>query len=988
MNRAPIPPDEAQRLAALRALRVLDTPCEERFDRITRLAQRLFDVPIALVSLVDADRQWFKSRQGLDRCQTPRDISFCAHTILRPDPLVIPDTQLDERFADNPLVAGQSGIRFYAGQPLKAPDGSLVGAFCIKDHRPRTMTPEEMGLLRDLAAMVEDQLRLIETANLQQEVERRRQIEEELHRERELLDIFIDTVPASIYFKDARGRFLRISKALAAAIGLRDPHEAIGKTDFDLFTLEHACEAYRDEQEVIRSGQPIVGKEERETWTDGRETWALTTKMPLRNRTGRIHGTFGISIDITKLKRIEEALNNSEALYHSLVETLPLHIFRKDLAGRFTFGNKLFCESLRKSPDQIVGKTDLDFYPPEQAGKYRADDHWVVRTGGVFEDIEEHRKSSGEMVYVQVLKTPVHDFQGQVVGTQGMFWDVTARKLAEQALRNSKEAAEAANRAKSEFLAMMSHEIRTPMNAILGMTNLLLEASLSHEQFEHLEIIKSSADGLLTVINDILDFSKIEAGKLDLEAIPFSLRDCLGEALTTLALRADEKGLELACAVAGDVPDLLVGDPVRLRQIVVNLAGNAIKFTDKGEVVVEVKRVSTDDTDHTDKKIGGPAASSSVVSVSSVDELSFSVRDTGIGIPPHQQEKIFQAFSQADGSTTRKYGGTGLGLAITARLVAMMGGQIALDSTVGHGSTFSFTARFGVPQGSEVPPVPAEAAPLRGLHVLAVDDNATHRRILADLLGRWQMRAVVVDSGPPALEALEKARRTEDPFALVLIDAGMAEPDGFTLAERIQQEGQGNGPALVMLTSSAQPGTEARRRQVRLGACLSKPIKEADLGKALLRALGKSPAPEASARVPALARPETRRSLRILLAEDNPVNRKLAVRLLEKQGHGVTVAGNGREALATLEKEPFDLVLMDVQMPDMDGFEATAAIRQQEQATGAHLPIIAMTAYALKGDRERCLEAGMDAYVSKPINTDELFRAIDSVLSAKLEKSC
>ncbi|HET6878574.1 MAG TPA: PAS domain S-box protein, partial [Pirellulales bacterium] len=795
--------------------------------------------------------------------------------------------------------------------------------------------------------------------------------------------------------------------------------------------------------------------------------------------------------DISEHKRAEQALRNSEALYHSLVENLPMNVFRKDLAGRFTFANRLFCEALGVRHDQIIGKTDLDFYHAELAQKYRSDDRHVIETGEVLEAIEEHYRSDGGKIYVQVLKTPVRDMDGQIVGTQGMFWDVTARKQTEEALRESqqrlqsildnaraviyvknvdgqyvlvnrlfeslfhlrrgevvgktdfdlfpkelaeafrandqrvlaagsplqfeevaphddgphtyvstkfllydangvphalcgistditerkraevelhkaKEAAEAASLAKSVFLANMSHEIRTPMNGIIGMTELVLDTALSPEQRDYLKLVKESADSLLAVINDVLDFSKVEAGKLDLEQIAFALRDSLGDTMKSLAFRAHTKGLELNCHVSPKVPEFVTGDPGRLRQVLTNLVGNAIKFTERGEVLVDVAL----DGEHGHGAANGEPGSEVV--------LHFCIADTGIGVPPEKQELIFEAFEQADTSTTRRFGGTGLGLAISRKLIELMHGRLWLESEVNKGSRFHFTARLTRAEPLRATPR-AQPATLVDLPVLVVDDNATNRRILAEMLNNWRMKPTAVAGGRAALAAMQQASEEGRPFSLVLLDANMPEIDGFQLADEINRHPQLAGATVMMLTSGDRPDDVKRCRQLGIASYLMKPVAQSELLDAIMSAVGSRLSPEAAiADVPAVAPPS--RHLRVLLAEDSVVNQKLAVYLLEKWGHHVTVANNGREAVARATTEPFDLVLMDVQMPEMDGLEATAVLRKQ-LVSGRRLPIVAMTAHAMVGDRERCLEAGMDDYLSKPIRARELLAVVEQVIA-------
>ncbi len=838
--------------------------------------------------------------------------------------------------------------------PLIHAEGEEV---CVElDGRTARLHVTTERLLALVAQVCEDASRL--KRRYEVELAHRRRVEEALMQSEAFYQSLVETLPLALFRKDLNGRIDFANRLLCDA--LRRPFdEVIGKTDYDFFP-EELAEKYRaDDRRVIETRTDFETIEEFQT-PSGERRFTHVTKTPAYNATGELTGILGVFSDVTDRVRMENALEQERYLLDNLMQGSPDNIYFKEANGRYLRINPAKAASSGlKSPADAIGKSDVDFFGPDHQRAAMADEQRVMQTGEPLIGKEERNVyPDGRVRWMSTTKMPLRDRQGNIVGTFGVSRDITPLKLAQEALTTAAEAADAANRAKSDFLANMSHEIRTPLNAVLGMTELVLETPLTPVQRDYLKLVQESGESLLTVINDILDFSKIEAGKLAIESTPFEIREFLGDTLKSMGLRAHRKGLELVAEIAPTVPNMLAGDPHRLRQVLVNLVGNAIKFTEEGEILLNVEPQ--------------PGAGGEVL-------LHFRVADTGIGIPQDKFTSIFDAFEQADHSTTRKFGGTGLGLAISARLVALMGGRIWVESELGRGSIFHFTVQFQrCEEGDRRPPAAPEL--LQGLRVLIVDDNSTNRRILAEMLTSWGMVPVLVSSADAALAELQFPSGGQE-YGLILSDVHMPGQSGFDLVRRARETGLHVKGVVVMLTSGDRADDLEMCRELGVSTYLIKPIKQSELFNAILQALGAAHHEQWSAATTAQAR-EASRSLNVLLAEDSVINQKLAVGLLERWGHRVTVANDGREAVTRSQEQAFDVILMDIQMPELDGLDATREIRQREAETGQHTPIIAMTAHALQGDRERCLAVGMDEYLTKPIRFEQFFNCLEQIAAA------
>ena len=773
-------------------------------------------------------------------------------------------------------------------------------------------------------------------------------ISERLKRERKLSDQLaflqklIDTIPSAIFYKDLNGVFKGCNKTYEKAIGM-SREDIIGKTVYDIAPRDLADRYHETDMTLLKQGGEQV-YEGYFKYKDGIRHDVEFHKAVFKNSMGDQAGLAGIMVDISERKKAETEV----ARLASVIDQASNAVVMTDLEGKIIYVNPAFERISGYERHEAIGQNPRILKSDHHDKKYYEELWNTITSGDVWKGLLVNKHKDGRLYHEETVIFPIRDHAGEIINYAAVKSDVTETVKA-------RRKAEEANRTKSEFLANMSHEIRTPMNAVIGMTHLALQTDLSRDQQEYLDAIKISAEGLLGIINDILDFSKIEAGRLELERKDFDLREILEYSAETLALKAHEKRLKFNLEIAAGTPEFLVGDPVRLRQILLNLGSNAIKFTETGEIVIRcnVEQAQADTA-----------------------LIHFAVEDTGIGIPKDKAATIFESFQQADGSTTRKYGGTGLGLSISKQLTTMMDGRIWIKSKPGKGSVFHFTARFEISKTWNRRWTDSSDVDFSDKRVLIVYDNLTNRKILRAMLGKWKAKVVDAPDGAHALSLMHRAVADGTPFDLVLMDGQMPGIDGFEVSSIIRRTPSFKKTEIIMMTSMGSKDNAPAYEKCDISEYLLKPVKEHDLIRAMRKLLLKEDPVQVDKQAPGDGKassrnPSSERNLKILLAEDNFVNQKLAVKIMENWGHSVVVAENGKEALDLVEQERFDLVLMDIQMPLMDGLASIKEIRKSK-LEARNVPVIAMTAHAMKEDRLQCLDAGMNDYISKPFDPEEL----------------
>ena len=1061
---------ERDRLEALRSCEVLDTAPEESFDRITRLAARLFSVAVASVSLVDADRVWFKSHFGFSTCQVLRKDAFCNHAVNSHKILIIPDARADERFRDFPTVRGGPNYRFYAGAPLVTSAGHILGTLCLLDPQARNFSEENLKSLADLALLVVDQLESRQIAaqlrqsaadyrelfhnspagifrttpageilfanpavmkmlgyqsldelrrrNLEQEslvddrrdwqkrleangeivghetvwrhseghdidvrestrvvrspegvvlwyegwaedISRRKAAEREHRRAQELIEEIFDAVGDLLYVYDPDAKELVFSnRDLSVVLGYKSGEVSLFHPASD--PLIHpedlgGLRTYLGRCSTAPNDEPI-GIEFRMRHHNGLWRWLYSRNSVFRRHAdGTPAQIIGLTSDITERHLMEDRLRRQEERWSLAMEANNDGLWDWDSTSGLVFHSRRWREMLGLSPVEPVDWEAM-LHPEDRERVTESLSRYLSRQSSAYQVEYQIRCGNGSWKWVLARGIAQWDKTGKALRMVGSHSDITPRKQAEmvvkmqtEALELAREKAEAAVRAKSTFLATMSHEIRTPLNGIIGMSGILSDTELTTEQREYLDIIRLSGEALLSVINDVLDFSKIESGRLELENTDFDLWNLLEETAAMVAPTVHARGLELTVPIDPNVPRFVRGDVARLRQVLLNLLSNAVKFTEKGEITLR----ATEQSRSGDRSV-----------------LCFRISDTGIGIPEAVRERIFDPFTQADSSTNRRFGGTGLGLAICRQLTRLMDGEIGLESEPGLGSTFWFTA--SLEPGLAVAPALMEGVEkLHGKHVLIVDDNSVNRLLLEQLLRRWGMTSVSACDGTEALKCLLESDAQGERPDIALLDFHMPVMDGLMLAASIRSRSQFADLPMILLTSGMDGGQGQEARALNIATTILKPIRRDALLQAMSAAVAAKARPGAEPPRELLAMPSRPSKGHILLTEDNLVNQKVCGLILRKLDYTYETAGNGKEALVALARGTFDAILLDCQMPEMDGFEATRAIRAKEPA-GTRIPIIALTANALTGERERCLRAGMDDYISKPIRTELL----------------